>query len=437
MDTSLILTNIYFTMPQSSGIISAIIAVFALMVSAFVSASEIAYFSITPQQREDLEEAKEDNDTVAEKILTLLEMPEKLLATILIANNLVNIAVVVLLNNFFSQTIRFDSSVLDFLFQSVFLTFLLLLCGEILPKLYATNNNVQFARFASSPLSILNKSLTPISMFLVKSSVIVNKVVTPHGNDISTEDLSKALEITNVSTENERQMLKGILNFGETTASEVMRPRVDIVAIDITYDFDHVMQIVIETGYSRIPVYGNGLDDIKGILFAKDLLPFIGKVNKTFKWQRLLKEAYFIPESRMIDDLLEDFRKRKRHIAIVVDEFGGTQGLVTLEDVLEEIVGEINDEYDDEESFYTHLPDGSYIFEGKTLLKDFCRVTGLDESEFEDTTEEVDTLAGLLLSIKGDFPKEKEPIVYKNCRFLVLKIDKLRITKVRVKINVN
>ncbi len=437
MDTSLILINISFTMPQSDGIVSAIIAIFALMISAFVSASEIAYFSITPQQREELEEAKEDNDIVAGKILTLLELPEKLLATILIANNLVNIAVVVLLNNFFSQTIHFNSSILDFLFQSVFLTFLLLLCGEILPKLYATNNNVQFARFASSLLSIFNKSLTPISMFLVKSSVIVNKVVTPHGNDISTEDLSKALEITNLSTENERQMLKGILKFGATTASEVMRPRVDIVAIDITYDFDHVMQIVIETGYSRIPVYGSGLDDVKGILFAKDLLPFIGKVNKTFKWQRLLKEAYFIPESRMIDDLLEDFRKRKRHIAIVVDEFGGTQGLVTLEDVLEEIVGEINDEYDDEESFYTHLPDGSYIFEGKTLLKDFCRVTGLDEAEFEDTTEEVDTLAGLLLSIKGDFPKEKEPIVYKNCRFLVLKIDKRRIAKVRVKINVN
>lgn len=423
---------ITFHLPDVDGIIAAVIAVCALFVSAFVSASEIAFFSISPEQIADLEE--DDEDSASRRVLKLLKEPERLLATILITNNLVNISIVILLNIFMEQIMEINSGVLNFVIQSVILTFLILLFGEIVPKLYARNNNVSFARIASSPLKMLSKIFSPLSKLLIKSTVIVNKVYSAHDEEISTEDLSKALEITKVGNENEREMLEGILRFGDTTVAEIMRPRVDIGSLDIRTKFSAVVEFVIKSGYSRIPVCEGNLDNIKGILFSKDLLPFIGKVEDDFKWQRLLKDAYIVPESRMIDDLLEDFRNRKRHIAIVVDEFGGTQGLVTLEDIMEEIVGDINDEYDEEEELYKQLPDGSYIFDGKTLLNDFCRITDSDDDVFDEIAEEVDTLAGLLLELKGDFPKEKEPIAYRNFRFLVLKIEKHRIAKVRVKI---
>ena len=283
-------------------------------------------------------------------------------------------------------------------------------------------------------LSSAVKVFYPISSMLVKSSGIVNRIVTKKTENISVDDLSQALEITDVKGADEKEMLEGILEFGDTTASEIMTPRGDMTDLDIKSTFDEVMDVVLSSGFSRMPVYDGTDDNIKGVLYSRDLLPYIGKDTEGFEWQKLVREPYFVPESRMIDDLLEDFRKRRIHMAIVVDEFGGTQGLVTLEDVLEEIVGDINDEYDEEEVTYKRLPDDTYIFDGKTLLTDFFRVTHVEEEEFADVIEDCDTLAGMLLAIKGDFPKSKESIVYGPCRFLVLAIEKHRIASVRVKV---
>lgn len=269
---------------------------------------------------------------------------------------------------------------------------------------------------------------------LVRSSSIVHRVVVKKPQNISADELSHALELTDVGARDDSRMLQEILRFGDTTASEIMTPRVDMMALDINTGFDEVMAEVIESGYARIPVYEGTQDNIKGILYSRDLLPYVQEHPEGFRWQDLLREAYFVPESRMIDDLLEDFRKRRIHMAIVVDEFGGTQGVVTLEDVLEEIVGDIDDEYDEEEKNYRKLPDNTYIFEGKTLLTEFFRVTEQDEALYAPVTEDSETLAGMLLSIKGDFPKEKEPLVYGHFRFLVLEVSNHRIVSVRVKV---
>jgi len=415
--------------PTAGSIIALILAAIALIISGFVSGSEIAYFSLTPSQLESLEESPK-----GETINRLLGAPERLLATILIANNLVNVTIVILCNFAFNQIFVFHSGVLNFIFQSVVLTFLILLFGEILPKLYANTYTVKWAKMATGGISTAVKLLFPISSMLVKSSGIVNRIVTKKAENISVNDLSQALEITEVKAVEEKEMLEGILEFGDTTASEIMTPRVDMTDIEITSTFDEVMDIVLSSGFSRLPVYDGTDDNIKGVLYSRDLLPYIGKDTQDFEWQKLVREPYFVPESRMIDDLLEDFRRRRIHMAIVVDEFGGTQGLVTLEDVLEEIVGDINDEYDEEEVTYKRLPDDTYIFDGKTLLTDFFRVTRLNEEDYAEVTEDCDTLAGMLLAIKGDFPKAKESIVYGRCRFLVLTIERHRIAGVRVKV---
>lgn len=275
----------------------------------------------------------------------------------------------------------------------------------------------------------------PVARLLVSSSSIVHRVVTKQAPKISTDDLSQALELTDVEASDDKDMLEGILEFGETSASEIMTPRIDITDIDISETFEGVLKIVTESGYARLPVYDGTQDNIKGILYSRDLLPYIGHENpEGFDWHVLLRQPYFVPESRKIDDLLEDFRRRRIHLAVVVDEFGGTQGIVTMEDVLEEIVGDINDEYDDEEVTYKRLRDDTYIFEGRTLLTDFFRVTDLEPADYSEVAEDCETLAGMLLAIKGDFPKEKEPLVYGRCRFLVLDIMDHRITEVRVKI---
>lgn len=421
---SLIIQPIFGT----AQILALSIAVLFLFISGFVSGSEIAFFSIDPDD-EELDDAR--NGALIRK---LISSPERLLATILILNNLVNVTIVVLTN--FALGPIFDGmpEILSFVLQTVILTFLILLFGEIFPKLYSKNNPMRWAAFAAKPLSIAGNLFYPLSAVLVKSTVIVNRVVTKKADNISTDELSKALEITDVRSGDDKKMLKEILRFGDTTASEIMTPRVDITDIDIASDFDEVMRVIIDSGYARIPVYDKTQDDIKGVLYSRDLLPYIGKEKKDFEWQKMLRKPYFVPESRSIDDLLEDFRKKKIHIAVVVDEYGGTQGIVTLEDVLEEIVGDINDEYDEEEKTYRRLPDDTYVFEGRTLLNDFFRVTGLDEADYEDVSQDSETLAGMLLAIKGDFPKEKEPLVYGRCRFLILDIEHHRITSVRVKV---
>ena len=394
-----------------------------------MSGSEIAYFSLTPDQREELGDSPKGLS-----IERLLAVPERLLATILIANNLVNVTIVILCNFAFNQIFEFHSGVLSFIFQSVVLTFLILLFGEILPKLYANTYNMQWAKMASGGIGMALNIFYPLSSMLVKSTSIVNRVVTKKAENISVDDLTQALEITDVEAKDDKEMLEGILEFGGTTASEVMTPRVDMTDIEFGSSFEEVMSVVVESGFSRLPVYEGSEDNIKGVLYSRDLLPYIGKDTSEFEWQALLREPYFVPESRMIDDLLEDFRRRRIHMAIVIDEYGGTQGLVTLEDVLEEIVGDINDEYDEEESTYKRLPDDTYVFEGKTLLTDFFRVTDVDPEPYADITEDCDTLAGMLLALKGDFPKAKESIVFGRFRFLVLTLERHRIASVRVKI---
>lgn len=409
-------------------IVALALALPALIASGFCSGSELAFFSIDP-----------DNDELDEmprgsKIRKLLAYPERLLATLLIANNLVNVTIVVLCN--FALGAIFDqmSTVMSFILQTVILTFIILLFGEILPKLYAKNNPLRWASATVSVISLITALFKPLSSLLVSSTFIVNRVVTKKADTLSTDELEHALEITDVKTADEKEMLREILRFGNTTASEIMTPRVDITGIDIEDDFSTVMKIVVESGYARLPVYGDSQDDIRGILYSRDLLPYVGREADNIDWRTLIRKPYFVPESRLIDDLLEDFRKMKIHLAVVVDEFGGTGGIVTMEDVLEEIVGDINDEYDEEEQTWRRLPDDTYIFEGRTLLGDFFRVTGQDEAEYEEVTDGCETLAGMLLAIKGDFPKEKEPLVYGRCRFLVLDIDHHRITSVRVKV---
>ncbi len=423
-------------------IVALVCAVVALFVSGFVSGSEIAYFSITPQQAEELDESPR-----SEAIRRLIAMPERLLATILIANNLVNVTIVVLMSFALSDLFALMPGWLDFLLQTVILTFLILLFGEILPKLVANTKPMAWARFATSGLNFFVKLFYPVSSILVHSTKIVNRVVTRQSRNITADELGQALEIADVEGRQDKAMLEGILKFGDTTASEIMTPRVDIVGLDFDMTFAEVMEVVVEKGYSRLPVFGDSQDDIRGVLYARDLLPYInvgksagscqvaqGQAEGEFKWQKLIRKTHFVPESRMIDDLMEDFRKLKIHIAIVVDEFGGTQGVVTLEDVLEEIVGDINDEYDEEEQTYRRLPDDTYIFEGKTLLTDFFRITGLEEEDYAPVAGDCETVAGMLLAIKGDFPKEKEPLVYGRCRFLILHVEHHRIASVRVKV---
>ncbi|MDE6311673.1 MAG: gliding motility-associated protein GldE [Muribaculaceae bacterium] len=409
-----------------------IVALLCLILSGFVSGSEIAFFSLGTQDLEDLEDSNPERGSAIEAIL---EKPQKLLATILIANNLVNVTIVVLCNFALGPVFEGMSEVLSFILQSVILTFLILLFGEILPKLYSNSNRVRWAVAAYPGIAFLMKLFSPFSRMLVSSTRIVNRVVTRKPQNITADELSQALEITQGASEDDKEMLEGILRFGDTTAGEIMTPRTSITGLEVHDSFAKVMKTVVDSGFSRLPAYENTQDDIVGVLYARDLLPYVDKpADENFDWRTLLRKPYFVPESRQIDDLLEDFRKLKIHMAIVVDEFGGTQGIVTLEDVLEEIVGDIDDEYDEPEQTYRKLPNDTYVFEGRTLLTDFFRVTDLNPDEYEAVTEDAETLAGMLLAIKGDFPANKEPLVYGRCRFLVLDVTDHRINEVRVKV---
>ncbi len=410
-------------------IVALVVAAFCLLLSGFVSGSEISFFSLTPSQIEELDESPK-----GAVIRKLLSRPEKLLATILISNNLVNVTIVVLCNFALGPVFADMSPVLSFVLQTVILTFLILLFGEILPKLYANNYPVKWALMACGPVSAMTRFFSPVSGMLVSSTSLVNRMVEKQPDQITTDELTQALEITDVEAGEQRNMLQGILKFGDTTASEIMTPRTEVTDIEFNLGFEQVLHVVVESGYSRLPVYEGSFDNVKGILYARDLLPYIGRKVEGFDWHSLLRKPYYVPESRMIDDLLEDFRKMKNHLAIVLDEYGGSCGIVTMEDVLEEIVGDINDEYDEDEHTYKRLRDDTYVFEGRTLLTDFFRVTGLNEDDYASVCEDAETLAGMLLAIKGDFPKDKEPLVYGRCRFLILEISDHRINEVRVKV---
>ncbi|MCH5241826.1 MAG: gliding motility-associated protein GldE [Muribaculaceae bacterium] len=398
------------------------------MMSAFVSGSEIAYFGLSPAEMDELEE---DESTNSVKAVNLINHSERLLASILVANNLVNITIVILLNFAINQIVTFKSTALDFICQTVVLTFLLLLFGEIFPKLVARNKTIKWVIKTSTALTLLYKITSPVASIMVKSGNLFNKFISKKQEQLSTDELEKALSISNIKEAQDKEMLEDILSFGEKEVSDIMISRVDVTAIEFHDSWTEAVDVIIKSGYSRIPVYDTSQDVIKGILYSKDLLPYIGKQSDSFRWQTLLRDAYFVPETRRIDDLLEDFRKRKIHIAIVVDEYGGTQGIVTLEDIIEEIVGEIDDEYDEKTSMYRKINANTYIFDAKIPLGDFCDIMGIEEEELGETGE-AETLAGLLLEIKGDFPTMKETIARGPLRFQVTQIEKHRITKVKV-----
>lgn len=403
-------------------------AFICLLLSAFVSGSEIAYFGLSSTEIEELEEDESDN---GKKARTLIRHSERLLATILVANNLVNITIVVLLSYAINQFVTFKNPTVDFMCQTVVLTFLLLLFGEIFPKLVARSKTMKWVLKTSGALTLLYRLTKPAAKIMVSSSTMLNKIVSKKDDQLSTDELEKALSISDIKEGQDKEMLEGILTFGEKEVGDIMISRVDVTAIEYHDTWTEAVDVIIKSGYSRIPVYDTSQDVIKGILYSKDLLPYIGKQSDSFRWQTLVREAYFVPETRRIDDLLEDFRKKKIHIAIVVDEYGGTQGIVTLEDIIEEIVGEIDDEYDEKTSMYRKINSNTYIFDGKISLGDFCHITGIEESDLGETGE-AETLAGLLLEIKGDFPELNEVLTRNNCRFQVVELEKHRITKVKV-----
>lgn len=401
-----------------------------LVCSGLASASEIAFFSLTPQHLAEISEERRSCDT---RILQLREHSDRVLATILILNNLVNVGVIMLLNYFFMDWLHFGPGTewLEFLLLTVLLTFLLLLFGEIMPKIYSAQHTLSFARFAAPILFVMQKVFYPVSSLLMMSKAFTDRIVSYETESLTVDDLEKAMELTNQKDiAEESQMLQGIIRFGGEMAREVMTPRVDIVDLDVNTPFPDVIKCIVENNYSRIPVYKGTVDNIQGVLYIKDLLPHLQK--PLFRWQTLIRPPYFVPETKMIDDLLRDFQQNKVHIAIVVDEFGGTSGIVTMEDIIEEIIGEIDDEYDDDEKTYNRLNQNTYLFQAKTLLTDFYRILGLDDDFFDDVEGDADTLAGLLLELKGEFPAMHERLVYRNFTFEVMEMDERRIVSIKV-----
>ena len=426
--------DVVLQQPTTGVIIAAILAAVLLLMSAFASGSEIAFFSLSPSDVAELEDGKFGAD---KKIQNLRDDSERTLATILIANNFVNVTIIMLLNYVIAGVISFGERalLLQFLFTTVILTFLLLLFGEIMPKVYARQDPLKFCRRCVGGIMFARKLFWPIENILLKSGMMAEKIIQKENHVLSVDDLEQALELTDKNDiKDEQNMLKGIIRFGDETAKEVMTSRQNIIDLDIRSNYADVLKCIEDNNYSRIPVYQDNTDNIRGILYIKDLLPHLTK-SSNFRWQSLIRPPYFVPETKKIDDLLREFQENKVHIAIVVDEFGGTSGIVTLEDILEEIVGEINDEYDEEEKFYSKLNYNTFIFEGKTLLTDLCRILNVDDEDFEEVEGDADTLAGLLLEIKGDFPSIHEKIDYKNYTFEVMNVEERRISKIKVTVH--
>ena len=430
MDIQHILSEVQLMTPDYGAVIALVLAFALLFVSGFASGSEIAFFSLTPNDENELEEEKSASDG---KIIALRNDSERTLATILITNNLVNVTIIMLLNYFFARVVDFGNAVwLQFLCITVLLTFLLLLFGEIIPKIYTRQQPLRFCRRVVSGIMFCRKLFYPFATILIKSGVLAGKVVQKDNHVLSVDDLEQALELKDKNDIKEEQhMLEGIVRFGDETAKEIMTSRQDVVDLDFRSSFSEVLKCIVDNNYSRIPVYQDNSDNIRGILYIKDLLPHLGK-PATFRWQSLIRPPYFVPETKKIDDLLREFQSNRVHIAIVVDEFGGTSGIVTLEDVLEEIVGEINDEYDEDEHNYVRINSNTFVFEGKTLLSDFYRILKIDDDFFVDVEGDADTVAGLLLEIKGDFPQLHERIDYRHFTFEILELEERRISKVKV-----
>lgn len=425
--SGLSLTNITIN-PLTLNIIPVIILLVILLIfSGLISGSETAFFSLSPAQINTIKEKNNEN------ILYHLYKPNKLLATILVSNNFVNIGIVIL-STYINHTL-FDFSnapTIGFIFQVVIVTFVLLLFGEIIPKVYASQYATTICKIMAIPLKILSKIFYPVVIFLTSSTSFIDKRFSKKEN-ISLDELSQALELTSDDISEEKEILEGIVNFKNISAEEVMTPRVNIIGIELQTSFDKVKETIINSGFSRIPIYYDTLDNIKGILYVKDLLPHIKK-QKFFKWQTLIRPAYFIPETKMINDLLEDFQERKSHMAFVVDEYGGCAGIITMEDVLEEIIGEISDELDEEEQMFSIDKLGAYIFEANTSLNDFFKIIDVEHDTFDEIKGDADSIAGLILEIKEDFPDINDVIQFKNYKFTVIDVGNRRIKKVRFEI---
>ena len=408
-----------------------IIAIVILLAcSAFISGSEVALFSLS---QKDVDEIQNKDFNKGTLISRLLEKPKKLLATILVANNFVNIAIVIIFSSFSGRLFNgIESSVLRFVLEVVVVTFFILLFGEVLPKIYANRNNMDFSQKVVIPISILNNVLSPISVPMRNGILFIEKKLNVQKGNFSVNQLSQALELTSQSdtTDGEQKILEGIVTFGNTEVRQVMSPRIDVFALNIEETFEEIMPKIVEKGYSRIPVYKENIDQIEGILFIKDLIPHID--SETFDWVTLLRQPFFVPENKKLDDLLKDFQGMKSHLAVVVDEYGGTSGIISLEDVLEEIVGDISDEFDDEDLIYSQIDDKNFLFEGKISLKDFYRIIDVDENEFESKKGEAETLAGFLLEISGNFPKKRQKITFHNLIFTIENVDKRRIKQIKV-----
>jgi len=419
----------HFTSETLTGLI---IVIVLLAISALISGSEVALFSLEPKEIKDLKSNKKRS---AGLVIRLLSEPEQLLAALLVGNNFINIAIVLLTAHITNSLIDFSLvPTLGFIFNTVFITALILLVAEIIPKVYAAHYPKALAIRISAFINILVIITKPVNFLLINSTSFVNKRLIKYKKNLSIDEISKALQLTDhLDISDDKEILEGIVKFGNKSVNEIMRSRLEVTSIDIHSNFEKVLQIIKESGYSRIPVFAGTLDDVRGILYIKDLLPYLDK-SAAYRWQPLMRQPFFVPETKKIDDLLEDFQKSKVHMAIVVDEFGGTSGLVTLEDILEEIVGDIADEFDEDESLYTKISELEYLFDGRAMLNDFCKVFDYEDDLFDDIRGEADTLAGLILELKGEFPMLNEKLNCKNFTFEVEGVNTRRITKIKVTI---
>ena len=407
-----------------------IIAVVLLAFSAMASGSEVAFFSLT---RSDIDELESRSDIGAKRVLELLSNRDRLLATILVANNMVNICLVIVVTQLVGEIFIF-SGIWEFVFNTVVITFLLLLFGEIMPKVFSQTNPVKISALLSLPLKLLRWLLYPLAFILMRTSSRVSRLAT-RNTEISIEELADAVDLTETGSEEEQKMLSGIVAFGQTEVVEIMHSRVDITGLEYDASYDEVCKVIVETGYSRIPVYGDDLDDVRGVLYVKDLLPYIGE-SSDFAWQQLLRKPYFVHEHMMIDDLLKKFQKKKIHIAIVVDEYGATQGLISLEDILEEVVGEITDESDeDEELLYEKIGERTYIFDAKIHIGEFVRAIGYDEDAFADVEGHAETLAGLMMELKRDLPRRGDELQSHGVKFFIATMEGRRVDKIKVEVD--
>lgn len=411
-------------------VILGIISLVLLMLSAMASGSEVAFFSL---KRADIADLENRSDASSRRVIDLLDNPDRLLATILVTNNMVNICLVIVTTQIIDALFIF-TGIWDFIFKTIVVTFLLLLFGEIMPKVFTQGNPVRMARFFSLPLKVFRWLVYPLAFILVRTSRHVSRLATKNA-EISIEELADAVDLTETGSEEEQKMLSGIVNFGQTEVVEIMHSRVDITGLEFEADYNEVRRTIVETGYSRIPVYGDDLDDVRGVLYVKDLLPYLSEGND-FEWQKLLRKPYFVPEHMMIDDLLKKFQKKKIHIAIVVDEYGATQGLVSLEDILEEVVGEITDESDEEENeLYEKIGERTWIFDAKIHIGEFLRAIDFEEDAFADVEGHAETLAGLMMELKRDLPRRGDELQSHGVKFFIATMDGRRVDKIKVEVD--